>query len=170
MAVLEIVDDCLAPERHIFLTYTGPNPWGVAEKITNLIEPFFHVSASGTGNDIINWDVVGDQISFYSHWWVKKKFSAHSTMKVDLRIIGKQHKTTGEGYFRLRITADLVTQFSTFGFLLKPLWYLYSYFFYNRVRRRFIERCREMLHRFRDELKEHYDLKYTEIPAGAVVG
>ncbi|MEM7822715.1 MAG: hypothetical protein QW703_00510 [Candidatus Aenigmatarchaeota archaeon] len=170
MAKLEIVDDCLAPERHIWLAYSGPNPWSVAEKISKSLEPLLHISGANTGNSRLNWDALGDYYSFYAIWWARKKFSKYSEMWVDIRIVGKEHKTTKEGEFTLRVRAELKTEFETFNIILKPLWYLYSYIFYDRARRRFIEQCRELIHTFRNEIKEHYDLQITEAPISVAMG
>ncbi len=167
---IEIVDDCLAPERHIWLRYSGPNPWGVAGKISELIRPFFHVSASGTNNTRINWDVVGDSIGFYSEWWVKRKLGLFSEMKVDIRVVGRQHKTTKQGEFTLRLRGEVKTEFKTWSFWLRPAWEIYNYLFYNRVRMRFVEQCRQFVQRFRDEIKEHYNMQITTMPVGAAIG
>jgi hypothetical protein len=167
---IEIVDECLAPESFIWLKYTGPSPWSVVGRISDLIRPFFHVSASGTNNTRINWDIVGDSIGFYSEWWVKKKLSAYSNMWVDIRVIGNQHKVTKQGEFILRLKGDIKTEFKTWTFLLRPFFSIYNYIFYNRVRMRYVEQCRQMVQRFRDEVKEHFNLQITEMPAGVAIG
>ncbi|MEM5812680.1 MAG: hypothetical protein QW286_03100 [Candidatus Aenigmatarchaeota archaeon] len=159
---IKIIDDCLVPDRFIWLYYTGPNPWGVAKHISGRIRPFFHVSASGTCNTRINWDVVGENISFYSVWWVKKALSRHTTMWVDMKVIGKKSKTTNQGNFTLQMNARLETEFKGWGVWLKPIWILYSYLFYHRVRRKMIERCRNNVLNFREEIKKYYNLETAE--------
>ncbi len=159
MAVLEIVDRCLAPERDVIMNYSGPDPWGVAKKISGSIREYFHVSASGTSQTIVNWDISGDPIKFYSTWWVRKKFSRFSVMKVDILVQGTKSKTTNRGDFRLLLRGDLETKFEGNNIFLKTVWVLYSYLFYNRTRRAFIESCRDAIIGFRNEIKEHFNLK-----------
>ena len=157
-----IIDDCLTPDRYVWLHYTGHNPWGVAKHITNRIRPFFHVSASGTNNGRINWDVVGENINFYSIWWVKKGLTGHTTMWIDIKVIGKKSKATNQGNFTLQMNARLETKFGGWSFWLKPLWLMYSYLFYHRVRRKMLERCRNNVYNFREEIKKHYNLQTAE--------
>jgi len=84
-------------------------------------------------------------------------------MRIYIRVIGKKSKTTNMGSFTLRLNATIETTFEGNRFLLKPFWYLYSYLFYNKMRRNFLKRCRTMLEVFRDELKKYYNLKvYTK--------
>jgi len=164
MGTLEIKDDCLAPERYVYLTYTGPDPWGVVKKITDGIKPFFHVSTSGRNNERINWDVSTDPITFWSLWWVKKNMSAYTTAKYYIWVQGAKSKTDNTGQFTMRIHGDLETSFSGPSIILKPVWLMYSYLFYNRTRRRYIENCRDLAMNFRNEIKEHYNLGVTRIP------
>ncbi|RLJ10191.1 MAG: hypothetical protein DRP15_00845 [Candidatus Aenigmatarchaeota archaeon] len=164
MAKISIVEDCLAPDKFIYLSYKGPDPWGVAKRISERIRPFFHVSASGTNNSRINWDVTGENISFFSTWWVKKDVSRFSTMRFYLKVIGSFSKATNEGEFTLQLDGNLETKFSGWGPVLKPMWLIYSYLFYNRVRRQALEKCRNILLAFRNELKEYFNLQITEVP------
>ena len=162
MGKIEIVDNCLAPEKDIFLNYKGANPWGVWKAIHGGIRPFFHISAVGMSNYDFKWDRSSpDFIEFFSKWWIKKNFSNHSTMRVDVKVQGKQFKSTNEGNFSVRITSDIVTNFEGWSVFLKPLWYMYSYLFYDKVRRRFIDRCREYSEGFKNELKEQFGLEST---------
>ena len=69
MGKLTITDECMAPDKYLKMKYSGPDPWAMAKKIGSTIRPFFHVSSSGTNNIDLRWDVVGENISFYSQWW-----------------------------------------------------------------------------------------------------
>ncbi|HJW97467.1 MAG TPA: hypothetical protein VJ485_04880 [archaeon] len=157
-----IIDDCLVPDRFVWLYYTGPNPWGVARHISARIRDFFHVSASGTNNTRINWDVVGENINFYSVWWVKKNFSGYTTMYVDMKVIGKKSKATNQGNFTLQMNGRLQTEFSGWIRWARPLWTIYSYLLYHRARRKMIERCRNNIMNFREDIKKHFNLQTAE--------
>jgi hypothetical protein len=171
MGSIMIVDNCLAPEKDIFLKYSGPEPWSIVKKISKTIKPFFHVSSSGTGWTRLNWDRTGDNIEFFALWWVKKGPSRFSEMRFDLKVQGAENKNTKMGDFNIRLTAHLNTNFTGWGIFLKPIWYLYSYIFYDKARRRYIENCREYLLGFYNELKEQFNIQSTTFgPAQASLG
>ncbi len=164
MAKIVIRDDCLVPDRYIRLKYSGPDPWGVAEKITGSIRGFFHVSASGTNNYRLNWDISGDPITFYSRWWVRKNFSRFSTMRIQMKLQGKKYAKDNTGEFSFSMHARVITTFSGWSAILKPFVALYSYLFYNRARRTYVEMCRNYVLNFRNEIKKHFNLEATEVP------
>ena len=164
MGKLEIRDDCLVPDQYIYLTYTGPDPWGVVKRITDSLKGFFHVSSSKKNHERINWDTTGDPILYWSIWWVKKPFSGYSTARFRIWVQGTKSKVDNTGQFTLRLNADLHTTISGPSFLLKPFWLTYSFLFYNRARRRFVDNCRNYVLNFRNEIKEHYNLGVTSVP------
>ena len=159
---ITIIDDCLMPDRFMWLNYTGHNPWGVAKHISATTKSFFHVSSSGTSNTRINWDVVGENINFFSTWWVKKKMSAFTEMQINLKVIGKKSKATNQGNFTFQISAQLRTGFEGWIYWAKPLWYIYSYLFYHRQRRNMIERCRNSVVNYREDIKKHFNMGTAE--------
>ena len=163
MGKIEITDHCLAPERFIYLKYKGKDPWGVAKHITDRIKPFFHISASGTSNYWFNWSRNPDSDSFYTLWWVKKAFSGWSYMQVNLKLQGKKMKADNTGEFTLQMDADLKTEVTGMSSLLMPFWYMYSYLFYNRVRRKWIDKCRDLVESFRNDIKEKFELETTSV-------
>ena len=165
MGKISIFDDCLVPDRYTYLSYSGKNPWGLANKIIGSIRPFFHVSASGYNNTRVNWDVSTDPIAFYSIWWVRRVFSRWSTMIIHIKIQGKKSKTVNEGEFTMQLNSELRTEFGGWSILLKPLWLLYSYFFYNKARRRYLQSCRNITLAFKNEIKEHFKLETTKVPS-----
>jgi hypothetical protein len=166
MAKFTIRDDCLTPDRYMRLKYSGPNPWGVGEKITESIRTFFHVSASGTNQYRLNWDISGDPITFYSRWWVRKGVSRFTSMRIVMKLQGKKYKKDNTGDFSFSLHGRVITNFEAWGPLLKPIWAMYSYLFYDRVRRNAIEQCRNFILAFVNELKKHYNIEATEV-AGA---
>lgn len=162
MGKIEITDHCLAPERFIFLKYTGKDPWGVYKHITKRLKPFFHISASGLSNYHFNWSRSGDTDAFYNKWWVKKSLSNWSTMKINIKVQGKKKKSDNTGEFTVQMDSDVITEVKGLSILLKPFWYIYSYLFYNRVRRKWIDKCRELTESFMDDIKERFKLKSTK--------
>jgi len=169
MGVIEVVDECLTPEKYTYVRYTGKNPWDVAEKITEKIRPFFHVSASGTNNWRLNWDVTGDVRTFYSLWWAKRKLSRFTNMKVDFKVQGEQHKDTKVGKFSLQLSGTITTVFEGWTPVVRPLFYLYSYLFYKKVRRDYIKRCQSSIYNFKNEIKRDFGLEETDVPTTKAV-
>jgi hypothetical protein len=164
MAKMVIRDDCMTPDRYLRLKYTGPDPWGVAEFLNANLKEFFHVSSSKISNYRINWDVTGDPVSFYARWWARKQVSRMSMMKFIFKLVGEKGKVKNEGSFSLSYHARVITEVSGWGGLLKPFWSLYSYLFYNRLRRKYIEQCRNYMLTFMNTVKKHYNVEYNEIP------
>lgn len=165
MAKIEVIDECMGPDKYARLDYSGPDPWGVVKKIDGLAKPFFHVSSIGFNNYKVKWDVVGDNIEFYSQWWVKRDFSRFSDMYIDIKVQGFKNKKTNAGKFSLLMWAQVQTGVSGMGLFLKPFWVVYSYLFYNKLRRKFIQVCNSRVLQFKNELKEHFNIGATEVPS-----
>lgn len=159
---LIIIDDCLANDRYVYTSYTGPNPWGIAKFISGKLRTYFHVSSSGSSNYRINWDTVGENINFYSLWQIKKLLSRNTEMFIEFKVLGKKSKATNQGQFTMTLNARLETTFEGWVHWVKPIWLMYSYLFYHRVRRKMIERCRNNVYNFREEVKKHFNLQTSE--------
>ncbi|MBL7206266.1 MAG: hypothetical protein ISS36_01565 [Candidatus Aenigmarchaeota archaeon] len=165
MAVIKIIDECLAPDKFIHFDYSGPDPWGVAKKISESARGFFHLGASAFYFDRINWDISGDPVSFWGLWKCEIPTSRWSTIWIYIRVQGDKGKTNNVGKFTMRMNAEIITQFEGWKLFLRPLYNLYSYLFYNKVKRRLLERCTGFVLGFRNEIKEHFNVQTTEIPS-----
>ena len=159
MGKLTIVDDCLDPARFIYLDYSGADPYGVVKKINGMLNAFFRVSSAGISETDFKWDDSGDPITFYSSWWVKKSLSGFSTMWVWIKVQGAKGKNKNVGNFTMEVRAEIKTSFSHATSLLKSVWWIYSYIFYNRRRREYVNMCKDWVYRLRKELAEHYNLR-----------
>ena len=76
-------------------------------------------------------------------------------------------KTKNEGNFALSYHARVITQYDGWGPLVKPFWSLYSYLFYNRIRRKAIEECRNYMITLANMIKEHFNTDYHEEPVSS---
>lgn len=162
MGTLVIVDDCLAPARFIYLDYSGPDPFGVSKKVTGMLQRFFGVSSAGVSETNFNWDNSGDPITFYFTWWIQKSFGSFSTMRIDIKVQGAKGKTKNVGNFTMELSGQINSRFKYSTSLLKPLWWIYTYIFYNRRRKNYVDMCRDYLERFRREVAGHFNLKARE--------
>jgi len=161
MGKLVIVDDCLAPARFIYLDYSGPDPYGVAKKVAGMLKPFFAVSSAGVSETDFKWDNTGDPITFFFSWWVQKPLG-RSIMWLRVKVQGAKGKTKNVGNFTMELKGEIKTSFGYKTSLLKPLWWIYAYLFYDRRRRNYVAMCRDYLERFRKEIADHYNLKARE--------
>ena len=159
MASFVIKDDCLAPERFIYLKYSGADPYGVVKKIDGMLKHFFHISSSGACQYDFRWDNSGNPRSFFIRWWTKKGMSNWSTAWYYFQVQGNVDVEKNEGDFNFEMSAEIKTKIGSKNPLFKAIWGVYSYVFYNKRRREYIQHCSNMAHSFRDELKEHYNLK-----------
>ena len=80
------------------------------------------------------------------------------------KVTGERAKNKNEGKFSLGFNARVVTNFSGWGPLMRPVWAMYSYLFYNRIRRKYVEQCRNYLLNLVKMVKEHYNIEYTDTP------
>jgi hypothetical protein len=159
MAKLTLKDDCLAPNRFVYLDYSGPDSFGVAKKIGGMLNDFFRVGSSSVGEYDFRWDRSGDPIGFFVRWWVKKEMSNFSTAWFHIQVQGNKAKETGEGSFTMEISAELKTSIENESPFFRAIWGLYSYFFYNQRRRDYINICTNLATGLRDEIKGHYNLR-----------
>lgn len=164
MSTIVIRDDCAVPDRYVRMKYSGPNPWGVSDFLNDNLKPFFHVSTSKVNNYRINWDITGDPITFYARWWVNKEVGRFTYMKFTFKVVGEKGKIKNEGKFSLSYHARVITEFGGWGPLLTPVWTIYSYLFFNRVRRKYIEQCRNYMSTFKNMVKEHFNIEATDVP------
>jgi hypothetical protein len=96
---------------------------------------------------------------------VKRKLSRFSTMMVDIKVQGNKSKATNIGEFVVELRGRLETKFEGTNLFLRTVWTLYSYLFYDRERKRYIDLCRSAILGFRNEIKQHFNLRVTSTPA-----
>ncbi|MFH1978576.1 MAG: hypothetical protein ABIJ92_04595 [Candidatus Aenigmatarchaeota archaeon] len=164
MGKLQIQDDCLAPDRFSYVKYQGPNSFDVVKRISGSLKPFFHVSSSGTAQTQLNWDVSSDPTSFFSKWWVRVKLSRHSDAYIKIKVQGHTSKKDKSGDFSLQLQGAIRTSFGGKSIILKPIWYMYSYLFYDRVRQGYIAKCRNLILNYRNGIKDYFAIEKTDTP------
>lgn len=163
MGKIIIRDDCLAPGRYVYLDYHGKNPFEIVRKINDEIGDFFQVTASQWGEDDFRWDNSDDPATFYARYWVNKPAGGkYSHIRFRIKLQGQESQTTKEGLFTLELVGRVVTEFEARNIFLRTFWWIYSYLFYDRRRRNYIEFCRDYFERFRTMVKEHYNLGTME--------
>lgn len=170
MAKIEVVDDCLYPRRYVVLNYNGKNPWSLVKKVTEKVRPYFRLKPGEFSHYRLNWDDAGDPVFFFSRWWAVREFSRWSRMHVEFKINGEEYKTTKDGWFAFEVEASLLTEFHGWGLFLKPIWYFYTYIFYNKLKRNYLFQCRNMVNGFMDEIKKDFHLQVDGSERVEIVG
>ncbi len=168
MGKISIIEDCNAPARFIYLTYSGKNPFGVASKIASMLQPFFKVSSAGISETDFRWDKTGDPITFYFTWWVERgdESSRWTNQRFNIKVQGSQTKESKEGDFTLQLDGRLITSFSFKNPFLKGLFWFYDYIFYQKRRAEYLKDCEQAMHEFRDEIKKHFNLAVIDRGGG----
>ena len=157
---VKIVDDCLAPFGKIKLFYKGKNPLATLESVDELFKPYFRISTSRYNLELFNWDISGKIYEFYEKWWMKKELSGYTTMELRYNFQGIEDSETHEGSANIEITSHLYNEFPE-NWIAKGFWWLYQYFFYDKVRRQYLLKCRELTEGFREILKAKFGLVPT---------
>lgn len=161
MAKIELFDDCLYPDKIFVFRYEGKEPWKVVNNLTNSVKQHFHVTRGEWNQYDLRWDPTDDPIWFFSQWWMAPKFSEspESRMLLVLKVRGSEGKTDKSGFFNMIMAAHLSTKFKGWGPLLKVFYPIYSYLFFNRVRRSYIEKCKGLSLELKNMVRDMYGLQ-----------
>lgn len=111
MAVIKIEDDCLSPDLQIVIRFTGPNPFGVLEKIKRLMRAIWEIEAIGFWEREFRWDATDG--SFLMKWYIDRGIDKYTRVLIEVFIQGVQPSDpTQDGKAEIRIGGYLT---STFG-------------------------------------------------------
>ncbi len=157
---IKIRDDCHAPNKSMYLYYTGKNPFSLTGKIWSNFQPFFKISSAGHCEEVFKWDYAGQKWEFFVQWWVDKKLSAYSGMNFKIIVQGDEDKDTHEGRFTMEITPVVEHKFPS-GWFSRGLWWVYHYIYYAARRREFIIRCRQLSDGYREFMKREMGMAET---------
>ncbi|MEM5815171.1 MAG: hypothetical protein QXD89_01635 [Candidatus Aenigmatarchaeota archaeon] len=153
-------DECLVPEKYIKIEYKGPNPFLAYQASLGIFRKIVEIDLGDYWERDFRWDVTGDPRDFYIRAIVEKGLDSRSKMLFEIIMQGKQPKDPSKsGELVILIGAKLVTQYrqdSPFQqtIFYKSLLWLYNFFFYFKVRRRYLNMCKEFCEKIRDAYKE----------------
>lgn len=157
----KIVDDIFAPDEEMKISFNGKNPFLVATIIMPLYKSILKVSATNLFEEDIRWDVLGDMKAFYGVWrgiyphdkWTKAIFKVIAQGAVDKE---------KNGWVDIRIKGRLITEFKHGSDILssmrKASWWLYSYTFYWKLRRAYLDYDIDMGRKIKEEIQAGYDI------------
>ncbi len=159
MGKFQVDDDCFAPRRTRFISYSGPDPFAWVRESTEILRSVWEVSTTGTGEPRWMWDWTGDPIQMFYH-----RIALHgrttgrfSKLLISVKMVGFKSKSKNEGTFKMEIEPTVRHEFKG-NKLVMFFWWIYWHLFYGTVRQNLIERCRAMAERFISVIREMYSM------------
>lgn len=153
--------DVLAPQKTITFTYKGKNPYDAMSKAEDLILEAFNIPGTGKYELELDYDTSDpSSISFSGLWRGESdKEDNYSQIVVLVKASGSQDKQTKEGEVTVWITPYLVTEYEYNNSFSKMLWLLRSKMFYDRKRKKYIEKARRQTEKAKRLLTEEFGVE-----------
>lgn len=170
---LVIHDDCLIPPggpgvypSFITLNYSGPNPQKIYYQIKKLLLTIFKVDKKDLQEKEFSWDRSEKEEKFKVKFDLIKDLDVFSFIEVsvDLEGVAKPSKAFGkEGRAKIVIDAWLRTEYPQDTIWQRSLLYeffrvLYHKLIYQNTRKKYLEKCRELVSLFTTELKSFLNI------------
>lgn len=160
--------DFTIPE--MYFKYKGKDPQLAYNKIRELFWTVFGVKETERVQEVgYNWDKNGKRENFSVDWHVTKDMDRHSYLYFKIRMKGfaEEGKDSKEGEVNVDIVAHSRTEYpqdniwerSIFYEIARTFWHKV---FYQEKRDKYMDICREISTKFRNELKSFFNL----IPRG----
>lgn len=154
MPSISIVDDILAPQDKIVLTFSGENPFSVCKIIRPLLQRVLQVESKDTYERVFKWDSTVNPRSFYNIWTTNKEEDRWTVYAIKIVIQGTEDINTKKGSVTIELSGWLRTTYEYSNFLQRALWLFYNRVFYYKNRREYMIRGKEYLFKLRDEIME----------------
>ncbi|MEM5871306.1 MAG: hypothetical protein QW051_00365 [Candidatus Aenigmatarchaeota archaeon] len=158
-------DECMPLRRYVFIEYSGPDPFAWTREGTDILRSVFEVDTTGTGEPRWMWDWSGDPIQMYynrlaSH---KRTTGRFSRIVVGIKMVGFKYKTKNEGNFRMELEPIVRHEFKANNRVVLFFWWIYWHIFYKHIRQSMIQRCKDMVKKFVEVIKEIYSMGSLEV-------
>ncbi len=155
----EIVDDFNVPKEVTSITYFGPDPFRIYTRISPLLQIIFQGKGEDVYEDDFRWDM-GDPQSFYFRFHLRKSLDKWTRVNFIVRTYGHQPKDPAapNGRMTVEFLGTMTTRYPvgsdpvSKAFFL-PFLYMYHYFMYNQIRRRYLLMYKTRIERFMNELR-----------------
>lgn len=160
--VFEIADDLNIPKEVKSINYFGPDPFRIYSRISPLLQIIFQSKGEDVYEDDFRWDTFkgNDLHNFYFRFYLEKRLDKWTVIRFIIRVYGHQPKDQAAPNGRMLIEtlgnmrtvypvgSDMISK----AFFL-PFLYLYHYFMYNQIRRRYLLWTATRIERFMNELR-----------------
>jgi hypothetical protein len=158
-------DDCLAPGRYLRIVYSGPNPFSAYQSTFGILRKVMEIDPADYQERDFRWDVSEDPRSFYIRIIVEKKMDSKSVIYFEIIMQGNQPADPSKnGNLTILIGAKLKTEYKLDtpfqqSYFYRALLWMYNFFFYFGVRRRYLRLCNDWLSRLLKEYRSFLKLE-----------
>ena len=157
---LLIWDYIFEPVKDLRISYAGPKPETLYEKVKDLIKLVFNVPDAYVQEKTYNWERGKESEKFEIEWEVNKILDTFSYITIEVSLRG--FSVGGEGKADVRIRPRLITEYpqdtvwqhSIFYELLRRFWHVH---FYHRKRMEYLNLGKETIVSFEQSLKRYMD-------------
>jgi len=158
MPALKYSDELTHESDNILISYTGKEPFRIRRRIEDITKTTLEIDSPKFYLHYINYDLTDGR--FKAEWQATKPWDRWTSMGVMIRCWGQQYLGDPEknGWFRLKLIATIDTEYNYTHSIQKSLWWSYNYMFYNNVRSKIHEECRDYYYRLLTEIKKLYDI------------
>lgn len=166
VAIIE-EDDCFAPRRELSITYSGPNIREIVKTIPKIIADSLRVTSTHVFLDEYYLDNTDpNAVQFHIFYSGDKPMDQRTKVWVEIKIKDGLIRPDGSGSLTLEFKGTLKTRFERRTVLQRTPFYdmffkIYSYFFYDEMRRQFLTRCKEFSENMMRKTKEILKLMET---------
>jgi hypothetical protein len=165
---LLLQEDCFdfAGEPLLHIDYEGPNPHLAYNKIKESLWTIFGVKETERVQERdYKWNKVGNKEDFSVSWQISKDMDRFSYLYLKVKMKGFIEKSEAgkEGKIHIEVAGVLRTEYpqdniwerSIFYEIIRTFWHKV---FYQYQRERYIDKCREIMTNFTNEMKAFFNL------------
>jgi len=153
MGELKQKTEVLAPHYLKTLKFSGDHPSNVLKIIPPLIREIFKITTTNFFEDIVKWDNLTENNSFFAAWRGKDGKDERTTLWVDVKVQGEQNEKTKKGNVTIWLRSYLITKFPFSNSIQKGIIRAYSHYFYSEQRRKYTEEARQLLNILEKEIR-----------------
>ena len=150
MPSVQIIDDIILPSEMLRLNFQGKNPWAVCSLFPSLLKDVMKISGKDTFETDIRWDITSDPRPFYGVWMGKRAEDKWTNTFIRIIAQGEQSSREKTGWIRIQIKGTVETRYTYNNFIQKSWWWLYSYSFYYKQRRNYLDYAKDNVFKIRD--------------------
>ena len=136
----------------IVLSGKTTNPFGkIRNNVEAIVRQALEIDAPKFLTDYIGYDQTDG--AFKGKWRARKPGDRWTKTWYEVIMWGQQDLKTQYGWYKMKITGYLETSYFYSHSLQKSIWWTYSFFFYNKIRRKLLEENRDLLYEIEDRFR-----------------
>jgi len=139
MPKITIVDDILIPSESFFVNFKGKNPFTVCGMFPTMLKEIMKITGKDIWETDLRWDLTSDPRPFYGVWMGKRTEDIWTKTRIRILAQGAQGSKDKVGWIRVQMKGTVETEYDYSNFFQKSLWWFYSFMFYYKQRRNYID-------------------------------